>query len=253
MMSESLAGKVAMVTGAARGIGRACALKLAGLGADLVVNDCSHAEELTTLVRAIKDMGRRAVGIFANIGSVVECELLFQTASQHFERIDILVNNAAWSVRKSFLDVEFGEMQQTLAVTLLGTMYCSQLAARIMQSQGGGAIVMISSVHGERPYINAAAYNAAKAGVDHLVASLALELCPSHIRVNGVAPGWIDTPGERMHNTEAQIQERAKALPMERLGKPEEVADAVAFLCSDQACYMTGSMLRVDGGFSLRF
>lgn len=112
---------------------------------------------------------------------------------------------------------------------------------------------MIGSIHAERPYPNASAYNMAKAGVRHLAASLALELAPHSIRVNTIEPGWIDTPGERLHNTEAEISERGLALPMRRLGTVEEIAQAVAFLCSDAASYITGSTLRVDGGFALKF
>lgn len=252
-MKKSLAGRVAVLTGAARGIGRACAIKLAAAGADLVLNDCAHAAELEELAADLQRQGRRALPVLGDVAATAEMEALFATAEETWGRIDILINNAAWSARKPFLELSPEEAQRTLAVTLWGSFYCSQLAAKRMALQGGGTIVMISSVHAARPYPHAAAYNAAKAGVNHLVASLALELAPMNIQVNAVEPGWIDTPGERVYNTEEQIEKRSHSLPMQRLGTPEEIADAVAFLCSDEARYCTGTILRVDGGFSLKF
>ncbi len=252
-MKEPFAGRVAVITGAARGIGRACASKLAEAGADLFLNDCAHGGELDDLTAHCEARGRRAVSFLGDVANISDMDAMFAAAEKTYGKIDILINNAAWSTRKPFLDLTPEESQRTFAVGLWGSFYCSQLAAKHMVRQGGGNIVMISSVHAFRPYLNAAPYNAAKAGVNHLVASLALELAPMNIRVNAVEPGWIDTPGERMHNTEAQIQERSSPLPMQRLGTPEEVADAVAFLCSDAARYCTGTALRVDGGFSLKF
>ncbi|MEO7652805.1 MAG: SDR family oxidoreductase, partial [Bryobacteraceae bacterium] len=125
-------------------------------------------------------------------------------------------------------------------------------AARQMVKQGtGGNIVVISSVHVERPFANSTAYNAAKAGVDRMARTWALELAPHGIRVNIIEPGWIDTTGERLHSTEEQRREGGRKLPMGRLGTPEEIAKAVAFVVSPNASYMTGSVLRVDGGFVL--
>lgn len=252
-MSDSLSGKVAMVTGSAKGIGRASALELATCGADLVLNDWKHGEELEKVASIIKGMGRRALVCVGDIADVTGTTAMFSQTVNTFGRLDILVNNAAFSVRKPFLDLTPEEVHRTWNVSQWGVFYCSQLAARQMVKQGGGSIVMISSVHAFRPYPNASAYNAAKAAVNHLSASLALELVPHGIRVNAIEPGWIDTPGERQHNSEADIAEGKQRLPLGRLGTADEIARAVSYLCSDSASYITGATLRVDGGFSLKF
>lgn len=252
-MSDSLVGKVALVTGAARGIGRACAVGLAERGADLVLNDRAPSEELASLAAELGGLGRRVLVHCADVADRDAVDAMFLAAERVLGGVDVLVNNAAWNVRKPFLELSYEEMQRTFAVTFSGAFLCAQRAARLMVERGGGSIVMISSVHAFRPYPHACAYNGAKAALNHFASSIALELAPHRIRVNTVEPGWIDTPGERMHNTEAQIEERKMTLPMERLGTAREIADAVAYLCSDAAGYVTGSTLRVDGGFSLRF
>lgn len=252
-MSDSLAGKVALVTGAARGIGRAVALELAHRGADVVLNDLGNQAEANEVAAIIEKMGRRAHVCLADVGDRAQVERMFDEAIHTFGHVDILVNNAAYSVRKPFLDLSLEEVERTWAVSLWGVFHCSQLAARLMSTQGGGAIAIISSVHSFRPYPNASAYNGAKAAINHMAASWALELAPQHIRINTVEPGWIDTPGERTHNTEEALATGASRLPLGRLGLPEEVAKAVAFLVSDDASYITGTTVRVDGGYSLKY
>lgn len=252
-MKGPLAGKTALVTGAARGIGRACALELATQGADVVLNDLANDEMLRSLAADIQKMGRRTHMACADVADPDAVMRMFARMAEDFGPINILVNNAAWSTRRPFLETPLEEARRAMEVSFWGSFYCSRLAAEQMANHNGGSIVMISSVHAVRPYPNAAAYNAAKAALDHLAASMALELAPHRIRVNVVAPGWIDTPGERGHNTEQQIQAREPGLPLGRLGKAEEVASAVAYLCSPNAAYVTGSTLRVDGGFALRF
>lgn len=252
-MSESLTGKVAVVTGAARGIGRACALRLAAEGANVILNDCAHSGELNSLAAVIEASERRALICQTDVSDASATKAMFSSVQDSFGRLDILINNAARSVRKPFLELPLEEAKRTFDVTFWGSFQCAQEAAKLMTRSGGGSIVMVSSVHAERPYPNAAPYNAAKAALNHLSASLALELAPHRIRVNAIEPGWIDTPGERLHNTEEQIEERKQTLPMGRLGTVEEIADAVAYLCSENASYITGSTLRVDGGFALRF
>lgn len=253
-MNAELQGKVAVVTGAARGIGRTVALELAQRGADIVLNDYRSDEASEEVMAGIVGLDRRAIFIQADIADPASIEEIFSGALQAFGRIDILVNNAAFSVRKPFLEMSMDEVSRAWDVTQRGTFLCSQLAAKQMVKQGsGGSIVMVSSVHAERPYPNASTYNAAKAAVNHLAQSLALELAIHNIRVNTVEPGWIDTPGERKHNTEEEIVERGRTLPLQRLGTPKEVAKAIAFLCSPDASYITGSTLRVDGGFALKF
>jgi len=248
-----LAGKVAIVTGAARGIGRATAIELAKSGADVVVNDLSNEDEAKAVIRQIESYGR--CGLLFN-GDVADRETdrrMIEETIEKFGRLDILVNNAAHGTRKPFLDIEPEEMEKTLGVSLWGVFHCSQLSARQMVKQGlGGNIVIISSVHAFRPYPLSTAYNAAKAAVNQMAYTWAVELAEYKIRVNVIEPGWIDTPGERTAYTEQQINEEGKRLLMGRLGRPEEIAKGVLFLVSDEdSSYMTGSCLRIDGGFVL--
>jgi glucose 1-dehydrogenase len=253
-MSRSLTGKVALVTGAAKGIGRSVALELAEHGASLVLNDWQSLDELNQLAALIESMGSQALAVKADVSEAEDVEAMVASAIDRFGTIDILVNNAAYSIRKPVLQMTLEEASRSLAVSLWGPyLCCHYVIRRMVERNRGGSIVMVGSIHGERPYPNAAPYNMSKAGVAHLASSLALELAPHGIRVNTIAPGWINTPGERIHNTEEEIEQRGKTLPLRRLGSPEEVAKAVAFLCSEDASYITGATLRVDGGFSLKF
>src|SRR5579885_1436968 len=226
----SLQGKVAMVTGGASCIGRATALELA----------------------ANEKLGRRALYEPGDVGDRASVEQAIERTVTQFGRLDILVNNAGVSVRKPLLELEIADVETVWRVILWGAFHCSQLAARQMVKQGGGGnIVMISSVHASRHYPNATAYNGAKAAVNHMAATWARELAPHGIRVNAIEPGWIDTPGEHKAFSEETIREEGKKLPFGRLGRPEEIARAVRFLVSDDGSYVTGSVLRVDGGFVL--
>jgi glucose 1-dehydrogenase len=148
--------------------------------------------------------------------------------------------------------MEVSDAAAVWSSSLWSVFHCSQVAARQMRDRNrGGNIVCISSVHGSRPYAGSSAYNAAKAAVNHMVCTWASELAPLRIRVNVIEPGWIDTPGERTFASEEEIQAKASLLPFGRLGSPEEIASAVAFLVSDYATYITGACLRVDGGYLL--
>jgi glucose 1-dehydrogenase len=177
---------------------------------------------------------------------------LVEDACAELGGIDILVNNAAFSVRKPLLELEVAEVERVWSVIQWGTFHASQLAARRMVAQGrGGSIVMISSVHAERPFALSTAYNGAKAAINHMARTWAVELAQYGIRVNVIEPGWIDTPGERAFYSQEQIRERGPKLPLGRLGRPEEIAAAVAYLVSGDAAYVTGACLRVDGGIVL--
>ncbi len=243
---------MAVVTGAARGIGRATAIELAANGADVTVADISHRSEADDVVRTIQAVGRRAMFVQVDVADRGQDQRLIDETVAQFGRLDILVNNAALSRRKPLLELEVEDVEKTWAVTLWGVFHCSQLAARQMVRQGGGGnIVSISSVHAYRAFPLSTAYNGAKAAVNHMSATWAVELAPHRIRVNVIEPGWIDTPGERQFYTEQQIAEEGKKLLMGRLGRPEEIAKAVAFLVSEDASYITGSVMRVDGGIVL--
>jgi len=248
-----LAGKTALVTGAARGIGRACALELANAGADLAVNDRAASELTTSLKAEIEGLGRRAVVAFGDAFERSACEEIVARAIEALGPIDILVSNPAYSRRGDFLEYDPLTFEQTLRGTLAAGFHMSQLVARQMVAAGrGGAIVFISSVHAQIPYVRSVAYNAAKAGLNHMAMTIAAELLPHRIRVNMIEPGWIDTPGEHETFGGGQIAAAAPTLPWGRLGTPADIGRAAVFLASDDADYITGTSIRVDGGLALR-
>jgi glucose 1-dehydrogenase len=245
----SLQGKVALVTGAAQGIGKAIAIELASRGSAVVVCDISDAGET---VAAIKAHGVPALGLCTDVADRRSVERAFAALEAEFGCVDILINNAAMSIRKPLVDLAVEDVEQTLAVCLWGVFHCSQIAARMMiAGHRGGNIVVIGSVLAHIPFVTSSPYNGAKAAVNQMARTWALELAPRGIRVNVVEPGWVDTPGERNFATAAQIQAEGEKLPFSRLGRPEEIAKGVAFLVSEDASYVTGSTLRVDGGISL--
>ena len=250
--SDRLAGRVALVTGASRGIGRGCALALAEDGADVVVNYLSHPDEAAEVVREIEAMGRRAVAHRADVADRAQVAAMIDETMARFGRLDVLVANAYRSIREPFLEMTPEGLEQTLAVTLLGAFHCCQLAARAMAARGeGGKIIVIGSVHAEHPFAGATAYNMAKFAVDGMAQTAALELAPRHINVNVIHPGWIDTPGERRYYTEDELREEGRKIPWGRLGTPREIGRVAAFLASDDAEYVTGSIFRVDGAHVL--
>lgn len=244
-------GKVALVTGASRGIGRGIALRLAAEGADIAVNYRSHPEEAQQVADAIAGLGRRALLCQADVADRGAVERMFGAAIEQFGRLDIAVANAATSVREPVVAAEWAHIQRTVEVAQFGVFHTCQLAAQQMVRQGGGGkIVVISSIHAEIAFPNSAGYNMAKAAINHLCATMAAELASQHINVNAINPGWIDTPGEREFASEEEIRAGGRRIPWGRLGTPEDIAGVVAFLCSDDADYMTGATLRVDGGFT---
>ena len=240
-----------MVTGGARGIGQAIAVELARCGADVVFCDICDSERAAGTLSAIRQTGQSARYFRTNVADRPGLESLFKDLLAKFGRLDILVNNAAVNIRKPLVDLDVTDVQKVWDVALWGVFHCSQLAARQMLKQGGGSIVVISSVHAEKPFPNNTAYNGAKAAVNHMALTWAAELAKDNIRVNVIEPGWTDTPGERNYYSEEQIVEEGRKLPLGRLGKPEEIANAVRYLVSDEAAYITGSCLRVDGGILL--
>jgi len=248
-----LNGKVALITGSSRGIGRGCALEMARAGADIAVNYRTHPDEAEAVAEEIRSMGRQALVVGADVADRSAVENLVNTTIDEFGHLDIVVCNAAYSKREPFLEMSIEGMQRTLDVTLWGVFHVAQASARQMVEQGrGGCLLFISSVHAFIPVPTSLAYNAAKAGLNHMGATIANELTPHHIRVNTIEPGWIDTPGERNYATEEEIQEGGQKLPWGRMGSIEDIGRAATFLCSDAADYITGSVLRVDGGIWLR-
>ncbi len=247
-----LAGKVALVTGSSRGIGRGIAQCLAADGADIVVNYRSHPDEAQETAAAIEALGRRALVWQADVADRDAVERMFDAAVEHFGALDIAVANAALSIRQPVVEARWQDVLRTIEVSQFGVFHTCQKAAQVMVRQGrGGKIVIISSVHAELPVPTSAAYNMAKAAINHLGRTLAAELTGDHINVNVINPGWIDTPGERAFYSEQQIREGGKRLPWGRLGTIEDIGKAVAFLAGDDADYITGSTLRIDGGLTL--
>ncbi len=248
-----LKGKVALISGSSRGIGRGCALEMARAGADIALNYRTHPDEAEAVAAEIRAMGRQALVVGADVADRSAVENLVDTTIEEFGHLDIAVCNAAYSKREPFLEMSIEGMQRTLDVTLWGVFHLAQASARQMVEQGrGGCLLFISSVHAFIPVPTSLAYNAAKAGLNHMGATIANELTPHHIRVNTIEPGWIDTPGERNYATEEEIREGGQKLPWGRMGSIEDIGRAATFLCSDAADYITGAVLRVDGGLWFR-
>jgi glucose 1-dehydrogenase len=243
---------VALVTGASRGIGRGIALRLAAEGADVVVNYRSHPEEAEEVAGQIAEYGRRALICRADVADRQAVEQMFARARAELGRLDIAVANAALSNRETVVEAKWENVQRTIEVSQFGVFHTCQFSAQQMVRQGtGGKIIIISSIHAEIAVPGSAAYNMSKAAINHLCGTMAAELASHHINVNVINPGWIDTPGERKFANDEQLREGAKRIPWKRLGTPEDIAGVVAFLASDDADYVTGAMLRVDGGFKL--
>jgi glucose 1-dehydrogenase len=248
-----LSGKTALVTGAAQGIGRGCALELAQAGADVAINDRTPSPLLNALQAEIEALGRRAIIAAGDAFDRSSCEKIVEHSVVGLGGLDILVSNPAFSRRGAFLEYDPGTFEQTLRGTLAAGFHMSQIVARQMVERGrGGKIIFISSVHARIPYIQAVAYNAAKAGLNHMAQTIAAELLAHRINVNVIEPGWIDTPGEHATFGSDAIAAAAPKLPWGRLGTPQDIGRVVVFLASNHADYITGTSLLVDGGLALR-
>jgi glucose 1-dehydrogenase len=246
-----LTGQVGLVTGAGRGIGRATAIALAQAGADVVINDLNLADA-EAVASSVRQLGRRALAAQADVSDHRAVDALVEQAVASLGSLDIVVTNAAFSERQLFCEADLARFQRTLDVTMWGAFYALRAAARQMIAQGrGGSVVVISSPHAFTPVPSSMAYNMAKAAVDQMARTAAIELVEHRIRVNIIYPGWIDTPGERKFASEEQIQAVAARLPWKRLGRPEEIARGVVFFCSPASDYITGSALGIDGGITL--
>jgi NAD(P)-dependent dehydrogenase (short-subunit alcohol dehydrogenase family) len=244
----SLAGKVALVTGAQQGIGRATALALARAGADVGVNYLDDEDAARALVRAIEAVGRRAALVQGDVAVPSQAEAMTMAVARDLGGVDVLVNNAGVFPRVPFLDMKEGDWDHVLDVNLKGSFFCAQAAARLMvQAKRGGAIVNLSSqaVRGAPRGVH---YSASKSGVIGMTRAMALELAPHGIRVNAVAPGLTDTAQPRYGHDEAQLAALARAVPLGRMAQPDEIADVIVFLASDDARYVTGQVVNVNGG-----
>lgn len=245
-----LQNRIALVTGSTQGIGRGIAVRLAEAGADLVINGREDSDEAQETLEQVRAIGRRACFIAANVGVVAECRRLVDEAVAQMGQLDILVNNAGMQKHSPFLDVEEADYDQVLEVNLRGPFFLAQAFARRLRDSGrGGRIINNSSVHEELPFPNFTSYCVSKGGLKMLMRNLAIELAPLGITVNNIAPGAIETPiNSSLMNQPDKLARLLENIPAGRLGQPHDVAGAVAFLASDEASYITGTTLVIDGG-----
>ena len=245
-----LEGKAVLVTGSSGGIGAEIALRLAREGADVAVNYNSHPEGGDAIAQQIRDMGRKSVSIGANLASVQEVGRLVAQSIEGLGRLDLLVNNAGVEKNADFLDVAEADYDLVMNVNLKGVFFVTQAFVRhLSDTKRTGRIVNISSVHEELPFPHFTAYCASKGGMKMMMRNLAIELAPLGITINNVAPGAIETPiNTKLLNDKDKLAALLSNIPLNRLGQPADVAGTVAFLLSDDASYITGSTVMVDGG-----
>jgi NAD(P)-dependent dehydrogenase (short-subunit alcohol dehydrogenase family) len=246
-----LAGRVALVTGAGRGIGRAIAETLAAEGAAVVVN-ALHSASAARAAAALQARGAQVIVAPGDVSKTSEAKAIVESALTAFGRLDILVNNAGVETVAPFIEMTEADFDRILAVNLKSIFLCGQAAARAMRLTGGGAIVNITSLCGQQVWLGYAHYCTAKAGADMLTKAMAAELAPLGIRVNGIAPGTIDT---EMSQADLAAPGAAdwvvRRTPAGRLGQTKDIAQATLFLVSDDAAYIVGEILTIDGGYRL--
>jgi 3-oxoacyl-[acyl-carrier protein] reductase len=244
---DDLQEKVAIVTGGGRGIGQAICLKLAGEGVYVVVNDIVSEEKVSPLIARLKDLSSKALFVPADISKIKEVKEMVKKVINEFGYIDILVNNAGITRDGLLLRMKEKDWDDVIAVNLKGTFNCIQAAAKYMMKQRSGAIVNISSVVGVYGNAGQANYSASKAGIIGLTKTAAKELGKRGIRVNAIAPGFIETEMTKRlsEETRAKVIER---IPLGGFGSPDDVASLVCFLVSEEAGYITGQVIGLDGG-----
>ena len=239
--------KVALITGASRGIGRATALELAKAGAKIVINYAGNAAAAQEVLKAIQEMGGQAIAVQANIAVAAEVDELIQKAVEAFGSIDILVNNAGITRDTLLMRMKEADWDAVLDTNLKGVFLCTKAVSKLMLKQRSGRIINMTSVVGLTGNASQANYAAAKAGVVGFTKSMAKELGSRGITVNAVAPGFIATDMTEVLPDSVKEQ-MTRTIPLGRPGTPSDVAKAVLFLCSDAAAYITGQTLNVDGG-----
>ncbi|MCM8711767.1 3-oxoacyl-[acyl-carrier-protein] reductase [Clostridium sp. SYSU_GA19001] len=242
-----LTGKVALITGAGRGIGKAIALKFSELGASIVVNYRSSEKEAQELIDEIKKRGGEAAAVQGDVSSFLDAEKVVKFAIEKFGRLDILVNNAGITKDTLLLRMKEEDFDKVLEVNLKGVFNCTKYASSVMLKQKSGKIINISSVIGLIGNAGQANYAAAKAGIIGFTKSVAKELGARGITVNAIAPGFITTDMTEVLSDKLK-EKLLENVPLKKLGTPEDVANLAAFLASDNANYITGQVINVDGG-----
>ncbi len=252
MLGVDLRGRVAVVTGASLGIGRATALAMGRAGASVVVNYRAHRDQAEAVVQAIRQGGAQAAAVQADVADQAAVEQLVARSVQEFGRLDIAVSNAAYSDRELFYQAEMAGFRRTVDVTMWGAFYLMRAATQQLIAQGGGgAICIVSSPHAFIPAPRAMAYNMSKAAIEHMARTAAIEVAEHKIRINVVQPGWTDTPGELKFASRETLDSAGAKIPLGRLGTAEEMAEGILFLCDPRNEYITGAALLIDGGISL--
>jgi 3-oxoacyl-[acyl-carrier protein] reductase len=247
-MKISLNGQVALVTGGSRGIGRAISVALAAAGATVYVNYTSNAAAAEETVALCKAAGsEKAAAVMFNVGNSAEVDEAFAKIKGEAGGVDILVNNAGITHDGLFVRINDDDWQNVMNINLNGAFYCARAAAKLMMKARKGSIINISSVIGEMGNPGQASYTASKAALNGLTKSLAKELASRSVTVNAITPGFIETDMTGKL-TEVQKEETMKAIPLGRLGKPEDIAGLVVFLSGEQGSYVTGQIFGVNGG-----
>jgi len=242
-----LNGKVALVTGASRGIGRAIAIHMAKNGADVVVNYAGNEAKANEVVDEIKVLGREAFAVKADVSKQEEVNEMVKEVLTRFNRLDILVNNAGITKDNLIMRMKESEWDDVIDINLKGVFNCTKAVTRQMMKQRSGRIINVASVVGVAGNAGQANYVAAKAGVIGLTKTTAKELASRNITVNAIAPGFITT--DMTDKLDENVREEMlKQIPLGRLGEPEDIANVVTFLASDQSSYMTGQTINIDGG-----
>jgi enoyl-[acyl-carrier protein] reductase III len=246
----SLEGKLALVTGSGRGIGRAIALKLASQGADIIVNFFRHRESAQQTAKDIEALGVKAEVIRANVGDGAKIDELFDTIGNKFGHLDILINNAASGVGRPLVDIDVKAWEWTMDINVRAGLLCAQKAAGLMKDRGG-KIVSISSLGSRFVLPNYTVVGVSKAALEALTRYLAIELAPLGICVNAIAASAVETEALKFYFKEGLVKDSRQVTPAGRMVAPEDVANVVAFLCSEEAFMIRGQIIIIDGGTSV--